>query len=71
MLILTLWQLNDKSLLKDKAYVNGEWVGARSGKTFEVHGKFALFHNACACRLTLLYRSGDSKADRYDAGDES
>ncbi len=29
--------LSDKSLLKDKAYVNGQWVGAKSGKTFEVH----------------------------------
>ncbi|KAF2656700.1 succinic semialdehyde dehydrogenase [Lophiostoma macrostomum CBS 122681] len=28
--------LNDKSLLKDKCYVNGEWIGAKSGKTFEV-----------------------------------
>jgi hypothetical protein len=31
-------QLKDKSLLKDKTYVNGEWIGAKSGKTFEVHG---------------------------------
>ncbi|KAK3070328.1 succinate semialdehyde dehydrogenase NADP+ linked [Teratosphaeriaceae sp. CCFEE 6253] len=29
--------LSDKSLLKDKTYVNGQWVGAKSGKTFEVH----------------------------------
>ncbi|OCK77941.1 succinate-semialdehyde dehydrogenase-like protein [Lepidopterella palustris CBS 459.81] len=28
--------LNDKSLLKPHAYVNGEWIGAKSGKTFEV-----------------------------------
>ncbi|KAI9789803.1 MAG: succinate semialdehyde dehydrogenase NADP+ linked [Piccolia ochrophora] len=28
--------LNDKSLLKHDAYVNGEWIGAKSGKTFEV-----------------------------------
>lgn len=28
--------LSDKSLLKDKSYINGEWVGAASGKTFEV-----------------------------------
>jgi succinate-semialdehyde dehydrogenase / glutarate-semialdehyde dehydrogenase len=32
-------KLNDPSLLKtDVAYVNGEWVKAKSGKTFEVHG---------------------------------
>jgi len=31
-------KLNDQSLLKtDVAYVNGEWVKAKSGKTFEVH----------------------------------
>ncbi|MCJ1459437.1 succinate semialdehyde dehydrogenase NADP+ linked [Mycoblastus sanguinarius] len=30
--------LNDKSLFKqDVAYVNGEWIKAKSGKTFEVH----------------------------------
>lgn len=29
-------QLKDQSLLKDKTYVNGEWIGAKSGKTFEV-----------------------------------
>ncbi|KAH7048324.1 Aldehyde/histidinol dehydrogenase [Macrophomina phaseolina] len=28
--------LSDKSLLKTKSYINGEWVGAASGKTFEV-----------------------------------
>ncbi|KAF2752002.1 succinic semialdehyde dehydrogenase [Sporormia fimetaria CBS 119925] len=28
--------LNDKSLFKSQAYVNGEWVDAKSGKTFEV-----------------------------------
>lgn len=32
-------KLNDPSLLKlNVAYVNGEWVAAKSGKTFEVHG---------------------------------
>lgn len=29
--------LNDKSLFKSQAYVNGQWVDAKSGKTFEVH----------------------------------
>ncbi|KAF1841506.1 succinic semialdehyde dehydrogenase [Cucurbitaria berberidis CBS 394.84] len=29
--------LTDKSLLKDQTYINGEWIGAKSGKTFEVH----------------------------------
>jgi hypothetical protein len=32
-------KLNDPTLLKtDVAYVNGEWVKAKSGKTFEVQG---------------------------------
>ncbi|KAF2837072.1 succinic semialdehyde dehydrogenase [Patellaria atrata CBS 101060] len=28
--------LSDKSLLKSQTYVNGEWIDAKSGKTFEV-----------------------------------
>ena len=28
------------SLIKDKAYVNGEWVSAASGKTFAVTNPF-------------------------------
>ncbi|KAL8816149.1 MAG: hypothetical protein Q9223_004793 [Gallowayella weberi] len=28
--------LNDKSLFKQECYVNGEWIKAKSGKTFEV-----------------------------------
>jgi succinate-semialdehyde dehydrogenase/glutarate-semialdehyde dehydrogenase len=31
--------LKDQSLFIEKAYVNGEWIGAQSGQTFEVHGK--------------------------------
>lgn len=29
--------LKDKTLLKNKSYINGKWVDAGSGKTFEVH----------------------------------
>ena len=29
--------LNDQSLLKDQTYINGKWVGAKSGQTFAVH----------------------------------
>ena len=37
---LTHLQLKDPSLFKQNVcYVNGEWVTAASGKTFEVHGK--------------------------------
>lgn len=28
--------LNDKSLFKQQSYINGKWVDAKSGKTFEV-----------------------------------
>lgn len=31
-----LLQLNDPSLLKESCYVNGQWVAAKSGKTFSV-----------------------------------
>ncbi|KAJ5772617.1 Succinate semialdehyde dehydrogenase [Penicillium odoratum] len=30
-------ELKDKSLFIEKCYINGEWVGAQSGETFEVH----------------------------------
>ncbi|KAK2882422.1 hypothetical protein FQN49_000374 [Arthroderma sp. PD_2] len=33
----TVPQLKDKSLFIGKCYVNGEWVDAKSGETFEVH----------------------------------
>jgi len=37
-------KLNDPSLFKTNvAYVNGEWVGAKSGKTFEVTGMNPVF----------------------------
>jgi hypothetical protein len=42
----TVPKLNDPSLLKlDVAYVNGEWVKAASGKTFEVHGMYSELRN--------------------------
>ena len=28
--------LKNKNLIKNKAYINGAWVDAKSGKTFEV-----------------------------------
>jgi succinate-semialdehyde dehydrogenase / glutarate-semialdehyde dehydrogenase len=40
-----LEQLKDQSLFIEKSYVNGEWVGAQSGETFEVHGKAELPSN--------------------------
>ncbi|PLN78170.1 succinate-semialdehyde dehydrogenase [NADP+] [Aspergillus taichungensis] len=33
----TVPPLKDPSLFIEKAYVNGEWIGAQSGETFEVH----------------------------------
>lgn len=40
----TVPKLNDPTLFKTGvAYVNGEWVKAASGKTFDVHGMFGTF----------------------------
>ncbi len=33
-------KLKDPSLFRQECYVNGEWVKAKSGKTFDVHGMF-------------------------------
>ena len=39
----TVPPLKDQSLFKDGvAYINGKWVKAKSGKTFEVQGVCAL-----------------------------
>ncbi|KAK4635746.1 Glutarate-semialdehyde dehydrogenase [Fulvia fulva] len=35
--IHTVPDLKDKSLFKEQAYINGKWVNAKSGKTFDVH----------------------------------
>lgn len=38
----TVPKLNDPTLFKTGvAYVNGEWIKAASGQTFEVHGMFS------------------------------
>lgn len=43
-------KLNDPSLLKTNvAYVNGEWVKAKSGKTFEVTGKIGTCNSREVC----------------------
>lgn len=36
-------QLNDPSLLHEASFLNGEWVQASSGKTFDVEGESVLF----------------------------
>ena len=33
-----LSQLNDPSLFKQQAFINGKWVDAKSGQTFDVYG---------------------------------
>ena len=33
-----LYQLNDPYLFRQKAYVNGEWIDAKDGKTFDIYG---------------------------------
>lgn len=37
-------QLKDPSLLIEKSFVNGEFVQAESGKTFEVHGECTVWY---------------------------
>lgn len=32
-------KLKDQSLFKEQCYVGGEWIDAKSGQTFEVHGE--------------------------------
>jgi hypothetical protein len=36
-------QLNDPSLLHEASFLNGEWVQASSGKTFDVEGESVMF----------------------------
>ena len=50
-------KLNDPSLLKlNVAYVNGEWVKAKSGKTFEV---FGMLYNVVLYRVIPYFYKGD------------
>jgi len=42
MLILT--QLKDSSLFIQDGFIGGEWVSAKSGKTFPVYGKFPILY---------------------------
>jgi len=42
-------QLNDPSLFRQKAYINGEWIDAKDGKTFDVYGVSPDMHNL-TCR---------------------
>lgn len=42
-----LVQLKDKTLFIEKSYINGEWVGAQSGETFDVHGKHSILQYWC------------------------
>jgi hypothetical protein len=60
-------QLKDQSLLKDKTYVNGEWIGAKSGKTFEVHGNRMICMPVAYLSLTYLYRPRNRQAHRHAA----
>ena len=32
-------QINDLDIFRDKSFVNGEWVEAKSGKRFDIYGK--------------------------------
>lgn len=45
--------MKDQSLFIEKAYINGEWVDAKSGETFEVHGKYQIEHSGLDRSLTF------------------
>lgn len=61
-------QLSDKSLLKSQAYVNGKWVDAKSGKTFDVHGasRQSLYpHRTRACgAISLMLQTDPSSHEK-------
>lgn len=42
-------QLNDPSLFKQQAFINGKWVDAKSGQTFDVHGKTRQTDSKASC----------------------
>jgi succinate-semialdehyde dehydrogenase / glutarate-semialdehyde dehydrogenase len=47
-------QLKNSTLFKDKSYINGKWVESKSGKRFDVIGKFyfsLVFINTTNCDL--------------------
>ena len=46
-------QLKDQSLFIQKAYINGEWVDAKSGKTFDVHGRYQIEYSGSRGSLTF------------------
>ena len=57
--------LNDPSLLKlNVAYVNGEWVVAKSGKTFEVHGMICFCTTRNQEQITDAYCSPDPSSGK-------
>lgn len=57
--------MKDQSLFIEKAYINGEWVDAKSGETFEVHGKTKLNIRLLDGSLTFCsFRPGHWKIDR-------
>ena len=55
-------KLKDPSLFKEAAYINGEWVKAKSGATFEVHGKrFANFKRRTLTMAQILRLESSSE----------
>jgi hypothetical protein len=55
--MLTALQLNDPSLLHEASLLNGEWVQASSGKTFDVEGESsALAHKINKNKHADLFR---------------
>ena len=52
--------LKNKNLLKNKAYINGAWVDAKSGKTFEV------VQSDCRFQNLIKYLYGLKKVENFN-----
>ena len=48
-------QLNDPTLFKNECYVNGEWIKAKSGQTFEVHGELNTQFSYVRPQIDMVY----------------
>jgi hypothetical protein len=58
---LTNVQLKDPSLLDNRSFIGGEWVGSSSKDTFPVYGKINHTIKGYNCRLRLLQTQKTTK----------
>ena len=61
--------LNDPALFVGKNYINGQWVPAVSGKTFDVAGKYInVFRIFSSTQLITAVRSSDGQLAWFMSG---